>query len=266
MKNLFLVISPKGGVSKSFTAKFIYEVMKEKYGKENVTLVDCDHNVRAISKVYPEAISIDLRSDAGRQNLVRLGKDNANNMLVDFAGGSIHEIQELFTGEKDPSLFFDMFKGYGYSPVIIFPFTYEVNSQVAMKDVHAAFGAFGTNATFFFVQSLKGISREDEHGPYFEGYNGTLENIDKHPQYINFVPEDFAIKHLGLDTTARDDFGTTANLVRVPQMPGNVAIWCHDGLPFNEEAVLGYDPLIQSVSIRFFNKVKNRFLASDLLK
>lgn len=269
MKKLYIVASTKGGVSKSFWTRLGYEAMCEKYGAENVILVDCDHRVKATEKAFPGiAIPIDLSADDGPAKLVDLGENCGDNkhILVDFAGGSLKEIQELMRGEVNGSLFFDLYKDFGFDITVIIPFTYEVNSQMAFKDVHAAYGDAGVNVDYFFVQNLKGITYEKDLGPYFQGYDGTLDNIANHPQYSTYVPQDFAIEKMGLDTTTRDDKGTTSNLMRVHQMPGNLAIWVDDTMRFRESSVKHLKTVQRITAVSYFNELKNRLLRTDLLK
>jgi len=280
MKKLILVVSPKGGVGKSFSTRLIYESMIETF-KGNVLLADCDHRVRAIAKTYPEeAIQFNLTKDSERSRLISLGETSGDkHIIIDFAGGSIGEIQELMSGDKNPSLFFDLFKDFGFDPTVVVPFNYELNSQLAFKDIHQAFGSAGENAKYFFVQNLKGIAKEEDCADYFQGYDGSMPDIHLHPYLKDFIPQDFAIDNLGLetkevyikdadgnDTNEVDGFGTTKNLIRIHQMPGNLGIWVHDAVKFNEASVKAFPAITRITAVRYFNTLKNRLNATDLLK
>jgi len=268
MKKLFIVASTKGGVSKSFMTRLTYETMVEKWGKDKVILVDCDHRVQSTFKTYPDiALRFDLTSDQGRQKLAELGEECGDkNILIDFAGGSLTEIQELMRGQVNGSLFFDIYKDLGFEITVIVPFTYELNSQLAFKDIHEAYGDAGINVDYFFVQNLKGITNEKEAATFFQGYDGSLENIENHKYLKDFVPQDYAIEKMGLDVNTLDKVGTTSNLMRIPQMPGNLAIWVHDAVKFKESEFAGFKTLLRISATTYFNDIKNRLLLTNLLK
>jgi hypothetical protein len=270
-KKLICVMSPKGGVGKSFFSRILASVMIEKFGKDKVVLVDADHFNKSLFRTYEDDCKvIDLTKQSGRDKLVSIAEaihDQGieQHMIIDFAGGSINEIQERFAGDKDPSAFFDTVKEFGFEPVIAVSFNYELLSQLAFADIYKAFGKNGTNAKYFFIQNCKGIQEESEVNNWFDGYDGSMEDIEYHKFYSSFVPRDFAVKNLGLDINERDESGTTSNLFRAPAMPGNLAKWIYDAVKFDEETFYALPRGVHRAATRYFDKVKSRLLTTDLL-
>jgi hypothetical protein len=240
--------------------------MRETYGDDNIILVDCDPRVGGTKKAYPNAMVINLQSDAGRMKLAELG-ETGKHILVDFAGGSMTEIQELMKGAKSKTEFFDLYKDYGYEVNVIIPFTSELNSQLAIRDIHAAYGDGGVNVNYYFAKNLKGTTDENVN-LFFEGFDGTLSGIENHPYLKDYCPRDFAIENMGLDTLALDEVGTTSNLFEIPQMFGTLSIWVHDASKFNgaNPEFSKMKPMLRNNTIRYFDEIRARLMTTNLLK
>lgn len=264
----FFILSTKGGVGKSLVAKAIIESHRMAFPQNPLVIVDADFNVKAIKKSYPDAELFDLSKTPERIRLSKLAEQNqGRDILIDFAGGTTDEITKLMgQGKENASIFFDLFRKYGYKPTIIIPVNFELNSNLALKDIHAVFKGC---ADWFIVKNLRGVPDEEAYHDYFKIFEGKLDGRDKHPHLKDFVPVEFAVEHMGLDLNERknkdgEEDGTTSNSIRIPNMPIDLAVWMDDSTPFSDDAIKNLPDLPYMFAKEYIDTVKSRFLLSDL--
>lgn len=269
-RKFLMVMSQKGGVGKSFTTRLLSRFWDE--SGVPYTLVDADHRVRATSKTFPEAVSYNLTDQADRIRLLDLAtEETEKDFIVDFPGGGLKEIIHFISGSASKELFFETLRQAGYEIVVVTPFTSNISSIMALKDLQQALAG---KVSFFLVKNMHGVqvdSLEDEAKRYAEEFGvweWTIPNVQDHPELKDFNPREFAIQHMGLSEEARDDHGTTANSIRLRAMPSFLNAWVDDYTPFTDAGLKARNcKLLQmSVAHEYFGEMLKRLGNTYLLK